>query len=97
MSYLCWNVTSPKPADVSKPFCKFCGGEDGTLKSHDDVLAGMSMFLQRTQGLSGEVAREAAIVGRVGARGRHPLELVTAIGTRRVVQVPAGNQMPRIC
>jgi len=46
--------------DVTKPFCKFCGGADGALKSYDDVLAGMSMFLQHTQGLSGDVARETA-------------------------------------
>jgi hypothetical protein len=46
--------------DVSKPFCKFCGGEDGMLKSYDDVLAGMTEFMRRTQGLDEGVAREAA-------------------------------------
>ena len=44
-----------------------------------------------------EVASEAELVGEVREQGRYPLELITAIGTRRVVQVPAGDQMPRIC
>jgi len=47
--------------DVSKPFCKYCGGPDGNLKSYDDVLAGMTAFVVRTQGLDEKVAREASI------------------------------------
>lgn len=47
-------------SDTSKPFCKFCGGADGELKSYDDVLAGMSQFLTRTQGLDRSAARDAA-------------------------------------
>jgi hypothetical protein len=46
--------------DLAKPFCKHCGAKDGTLKSYDEVLARMTDFLQRTQGLDGSVAREAA-------------------------------------
>jgi hydrogenase expression/formation protein HypE len=41
--------------------------------------------------------REAAVVGEVVARGEVPVEVVTAIGTRRVLSPPRGEQMPRIC
>jgi hydrogenase expression/formation protein HypE len=40
---------------------------------------------------------EAAIVGRANERGKHAMEFVTAIGSRRVITLPSGEQMPRIC
>jgi len=43
------------------------------------------------------VAAQAAIVGEVRPRGRYALELETAIGSTRVITVPRGEQMPRIC
>lgn len=46
--------------DTSKPFCKFCGGADGELRSYEDVLVGMIEFMRRTQGLDESVARDAA-------------------------------------
>ena len=42
-------------------------------------------------------AEEAAVVGDVRPQGRYPLELITPIGSRRVVTLPSGEQMPRIC
>ncbi len=45
-----------------------------------------------------EIARDAAVIGRVGARGDHPLvEMLTRIGARRIVQRPLGDDLPRIC
>ncbi len=43
------------------------------------------------------VAREAACIGTVREQDRHALELVTAVGSRRVLTMPRGEQMPRIC
>jgi hydrogenase expression/formation protein HypE len=44
-----------------------------------------------------EYGREAAIIGRV--TGEHPGRVVlrTALGARRVVEMLAGEQLPRIC
>ena len=42
-------------------------------------------------------ASEAAVVGTVKPQGPYPLELVTAIGSRRILTPPRGEQMPRIC
>jgi hypothetical protein len=47
-------------ADASKPYCRHCARPDGSLKSYDEVLTGMTGFLQQTQGLDGAVARDAA-------------------------------------
>jgi hypothetical protein len=47
-------------ADPSKDFCHHCAEEDGQLKSYDEVLAGFTGFLQRTQGLQEDAARKAA-------------------------------------
>jgi len=45
-----------------------------------------------------EIASSSAVVGAVGRRGEHPLvELLTAAGGRRVVQMPYGEELPRIC
>jgi len=46
--------------DVSKPFCTYCGRENGELKSYDEVLAGMAGYLQGTQGLGEDAARQTA-------------------------------------
>jgi hypothetical protein len=47
-------------ADASKTYCRHCARADGTMKSYDEVLTGMTGFLQQTQGLDGAVARDAA-------------------------------------
>jgi hydrogenase expression/formation protein HypE len=45
-----------------------------------------------------DVAARAAVIGRVTRDGDDPLvELVTAIGGRRIVQMPYGEELPRIC
>ena len=45
-----------------------------------------------------EIAARAAVIGRVGARADLPLvEMVTRAGGRRVVQMPYGEDLPRIC
>ena len=44
------------------------------------------------------LGRRAATIGRVGGTGDPPMvEMVTAIGGRRVVQMPYGEDLPRIC
>ena len=45
-----------------------------------------------------EVARRASVIGTVGEADRMPLvEMVTGIGGRRIVQMPYGEELPRIC
>ncbi len=44
-----------------------------------------------------DAGSESAIVGRVKERGKHAMEVVTSIGSRRVITLPSGEQMPRIC
>lgn len=46
--------------DINKGFCQHCSNEDGTLKSYDDVLAGMTQFMIRTQGIDDSVAKKMA-------------------------------------
>lgn len=46
--------------DVTTTYCKHCAREDGAMKSYDEVLTGMSMFLKSTQGLDGDVAKGMA-------------------------------------
>ena len=44
------------------------------------------------------LARQAAVIGAVGPAGSSPIvEMVTDIGGRRVVQMPYGEELPRIC
>jgi hydrogenase expression/formation protein HypE len=45
-----------------------------------------------------EIASRAAVIGAVGEVGRPGLvEMVTAVGGRRIVQMPYGEELPRIC
>jgi len=45
-----------------------------------------------------EIASRAAIIGRIVATSEAPLvEMTTAVGGRRVVQMPYGEDLPRIC
>ncbi len=39
----------------------------------------------------------AAIIGHVTERSAHSVLLKTTIGTRRIIDIPAGTQLPRIC
>ena len=47
--------------DESKDYCVHCARPDGSMKSYDEVLVGMTAFLVRTQGLDQEVAKKAAV------------------------------------
>lgn len=45
-----------------------------------------------------EIARDSAIIGTIGGVGNPPLvEMITRAGGRRVVQMPYGEELPRIC
>ena len=45
-----------------------------------------------------EIARSAAVIGRIGPKSQDPIvEMVTTAGGRRVVQMPYGEELPRIC
>ena len=45
-----------------------------------------------------EIARSAAVIGRIGEGEDVPLvEMVTRAGGRRVIQMPYGEELPRIC
>lgn len=46
--------------DPTKTYCKFCARPDASMKSYEEVLAGMTGFLQKTQGLDATVARDTA-------------------------------------
>lgn len=41
--------------------------------------------------------RDAAIIGRVTGENRKRVVMKTRIGTRRLVDMPSGDQLPRIC
>ncbi len=49
--------------------------------------------------LAGTLAgRQAAVIGKVGPARDDPIvEMITTVGGRRVVQMPYGEQLPRIC
>jgi hypothetical protein len=46
--------------DTARPYCRHCAAPDGSLKSYEEVLGGLTAFLLRTQGLDDAVARAAA-------------------------------------
>jgi len=43
------------------------------------------------------LASRAAVIGTVGAAGDGLVEMVTRIGGRRIIQMPYGRELPRIC
>jgi hypothetical protein len=47
-------------ADPALPHCRYCSAPDGSLKSYDEVLGSLIVFLQRTQGLEMDAARGVA-------------------------------------
>jgi hydrogenase expression/formation protein HypE len=45
-----------------------------------------------------ELARQARVIGTIGASSENSLvEMVTTVGGRRIVQMPYGEELPRIC
>lgn len=46
--------------DPNKPYCQYCACPDGSMKSYEEALVGMSGFLQNTQGLAENAATSMA-------------------------------------
>ena len=47
---------------------------------------------------SEQIARKAAAIGHIGEQADMPLvELLTRAGGRRIIQMPYGEDLPRIC
>jgi hypothetical protein len=46
--------------DVARNYCVHCARPDGTMKSYNEVLTGMTAFLVQTQGFDQQAARKAA-------------------------------------
>jgi Putative zinc ribbon domain len=49
--------------DESKDYCLYCAKPDGSMKSYDEAIVGMTGFLVQSQGLDETVAKEMAIKG----------------------------------
>jgi len=47
--------------DLSKDYCRYCARPDGSLRSYDEAVEGMSQWMVRTQGLDPAVARRMAV------------------------------------
>jgi len=47
--------------DVTKTWCRYCARPDGSLRSYEEAVEGMSQWMVRTQGLDLEVARRMAV------------------------------------
>jgi hypothetical protein len=45
--------------DTSKDYCVHCARPDGSMRSYQEALHGMTQFMMRSQGLAEEPAREA--------------------------------------
>lgn len=68
MSEICIACGMPmeKPEDhalgnVTKPYCLHCARPDGSMRSYEEAVAGMSYFMMRSKGLDENAAREAVI------------------------------------
>jgi hypothetical protein len=46
--------------DPSKDYCCYCARPDGTMRSYDEVLVGITGFIVRSQGLDESAARNTA-------------------------------------
>ncbi len=54
----------PKPeqhamGDTDKPYCLHCARPDGTMRSYDEAVIGMTAFMMNSQGLDEMSARAA--------------------------------------
>ena len=54
-----------KPADFAmgdgtKDYCVYCARSDGSMKTYEEALEGMTNFLVSTQGIDPKAARSAA-------------------------------------
>lgn len=48
--------------DTTKTYCVHCARDDGSMKSWDEVVIGYTAYLQESQGVDNDAAREQAIV-----------------------------------
>ena len=46
--------------DPTKDYCLYCARPDGTMRSYEEALEGMTQFAARSQGISLDAAREVA-------------------------------------
>ncbi len=46
--------------DTTRNYCCYCARPDGSMKSYDEALTGMTGFLVRTQGIDEKAAKAAA-------------------------------------
>jgi hypothetical protein len=46
--------------NAERDYCLYCARPDGTMKSYDEALVGMTGFLVRSQGLDEKAATETA-------------------------------------
>jgi len=60
--------------DRTKDYCVHCARPDGSLKSYEEALSGMSAFIVRTQGIDEGAARRVAqgIMAKMPAWRDHP-------------------------
>ena len=47
--------------DTAKAYCLHCARPDGTMRSYDEAVAGMTQFMMRSHGLARQPAREAVV------------------------------------
>ncbi len=47
--------------NTTKPYCLHCARPDGSMRSYEEAVAGMSQFMMRAQGMDENAAREAVI------------------------------------
>lgn len=48
-------------ADVRKDYCKHCARPDGSMRSYEEAVEGMTQWMIRTQGFDQGVARDMAL------------------------------------
>lgn len=47
--------------DELKDYCCYCANEDGSMRSYEQAVKGMSAFIVQTQGVDSEVAEKLAV------------------------------------
>ena len=47
--------------DTTKTYCVYCARDDGSMKSWDEAVIGYTAYLQESQGIEADDAREQAI------------------------------------
>lgn len=89
----------PVPPDVASA-CGFLGLDPLQIANEGRFVAVVPEpeASAAVQSLHGEeVGRGAAIIGRVLDQGKFPVVMETIVGGTRIVDVPAGELLPRIC